>query len=92
VKTKDDKTDFKILKHWNIPKSLMQLKPTMFRETKNKFEDSKKEIDIRGFPGGSCVSGKESPCQCRRHGFNTSSGKIPQASEQLSPCGIEPVL
>ena len=42
MKTKDYKTDFKILKHWNIPKSLMQLKPTMFRETKNKIEDSKK--------------------------------------------------
>ena len=40
-----------------------------------------------GFPAGS--SGKESACQCRRHGFNPWSRKIP-----LSPCTTttEPVL
>ena len=31
------------------------------------------------------LSGKESTCQCRRHWFETSSGKIPHAKEQLSP-------
>ena len=30
-------------------------------------------------------SGKESACQCRRHGFNPRSGRIPHASEQVSP-------
>ena len=30
-------------------------------------------------------SGKEPACQCRRHGFNPWSGKIPRAMEQLSP-------
>ena len=30
------------------------------------------------------LSGKESTCQCRRHGFNPWSRKIPQAAEQLS--------
>ena len=30
-------------------------------------------------------SGEESTCQCRGHGFNHWSGKIPQAVEQLSP-------
>ena len=41
-----------------------------------------------GFPG------KESACQCRRHGVDSWSGKIPHASEQLSPSAttIEPVL
>ena len=36
----------------------------------------------------------KSACQCRRHGFNAWSGKIPHASEQLSPCTTmtEPVL
>ena len=29
------------------------------------------------------LSGKESTCQCRAHGFNPWSRKIPQASEQL---------
>ena len=31
------------------------------------------------------LSGKESACQCRRHGFNPWSEKITQAAEQLSP-------
>ena len=37
------------------------------------------------------LSGKESACQCRRHGFDSWSRKIP---EQLSPCATttEPVL
>ena len=40
------------------------------------------------------LSGKESTFQCRRHGFNPGSGKIPHAMEQLSPCAttVEPVL
>ena len=32
-----------------------------------------------GFPG------KEPTCRCRRHGFEPWSGKIPRATEQLSP-------
>ena len=46
------------------------------------------------FPGG-----KESTFQCRGHGFEPWSGKIPHAAEQLSPCTtiteparLEPVL
>ena len=47
---------------------------------------------------------KESACQCRRHRFNPWSGKIPHATEQLSPrataiarnywspCALEPAL
>ena len=40
------------------------------------------------------LSGKESACQCRRHGFHHWSRKIPWVGEQLSPCPttIEPVL
>ena len=30
------------------------------------------------------LSAKESACQCRRHGFNPWSGKIPHAAERLS--------
>ncbi|KAJ8787545.1 hypothetical protein J1605_022860, partial [Eschrichtius robustus] len=30
-------------------------------------------------------SGWESACQCREHGFDPWSGKIPHAAEQLSP-------
>ena len=39
-------------------------------------------------------SGWESACQCRTHGFETWSGKIPHAAEQLSPCATatEPAL
>ena len=32
------------------------------------------------------LSSKESACQCGRHGFDPSSGKIPHAVGQLSPC------
>ena len=36
--------------------------------------------------GASCwLSGKESICQCRRHGFDPWSREIPHAEEQLSP-------
>ena len=31
------------------------------------------------------TSGKESTCQCREHGFNPWSGKIPHALGQLNP-------
>ena len=39
------------------------------------------------------LSGKESTCQWRRHGFDPWSRKIPHTMEQLSPCAIatEPV-
>ena len=39
-------------------------------------------------------SGEESACQCRGHGFEPWSGKIPHATEQLSSCATttEPVL
>ena len=40
------------------------------------------------------LSGKESACQCRRHGFDSWPGKITHAAKQLSPCATttEPVL
>ena len=31
-------------------------------------------------------SGWESTCQCRGHGFEPWSGRIPYAAQQLSPC------
>ena len=39
------------------------------------------------------LRGKESACQCKRHGFDLWSGKIPHAQEHLSPCATttEPV-
>ena len=38
----------------------------------------------RGLPWG--FSGKESACQCRRHGSNPWSGKSPHVMEQVSLC------
>jgi len=54
-------------------------------------EDVLKE-EIPGLPWW--LNGKESACQFRRHGFNSWSGKVPQAMKQLSlcPATIEPVL
>ena len=39
-------------------------------------------------------SGWESTCQCRGHGFEPWSGRIPHAPEQLGPCATatEPEL
>ena len=37
-----------------------------------------------GFPGSS-VAKKETASQCRRHGFNSWSGKIPHPAKELSP-------
>ena len=52
---------------------------------------------IKGFPWWR--SGWESACQCRGHGFEPWSGKIPHATEQLGPWAtiaeparLEPVL
>ena len=49
-------------------------------------------IIMSGFPW--CLSGEESPNQCRGQGFNPWSRKIPHATEQLSPCATttEPML
>ena len=40
------------------------------------------------------LSGKESACQCRRHGLEPWSGRIPHAMGQISPWATttEPVL
>ena len=55
------------------------------------------KIEIRGLPWWR--SGWESACQCRGHGFEPWSGKIPHAVEQLGPWAattesahLEPVL
>ena len=39
-----------------------------------------------GFPGGS--DGKESACQCRRHGFDPWVGKIPLEKEMATHSSI----
>ena len=36
------------------------------------------------------LSGKESTCQYRGHGFDPWSRKIPHATGQLSPCATTP--
>ena len=45
-----------------------------------------------GLPQG--LSGKESTYQCKRHGFDPQSRKIPHSMEKLSPftTAIKPVL
>ena len=42
------------------------------------------KVTAMGFPWW--LSGKESTCQCRKHGFEPRSRRIPHAAEQLSPC------
>ena len=57
----------------------------------------KPKKNYRGLPWW--LSGWESACQCRGHGFEPWSGKIPHAAEQLGPSAttteparLEPVL
>ena len=40
------------------------------------------------------LSGKESACQCRGHGFDAWCKKLPHAKKQLNPCtmAVKPVL
>ena len=49
-------------------------------------------MTCRGFPGGAVV--KTPPAQCRGHGFEPWSRKIPHSSQQLShncwACALEP--
>ena len=40
-----------------------------------------KNLKLLGFPGGAVV--ENLPAQCRGHGFEPWSGKIPHAAEQL---------
>ena len=47
-------------------------------------KEKKKRLYQMGFLWWS--RGEESTCQCREHGFNPWSRKIPHAVEQLSPC------
>ena len=54
--------------------------------------DNALRLCVGGPPWWLC--GKESTCQCRRHGFNPLLEKAPHAADQLSLCilTIEPVL
>ena len=46
-------------------------------------------LNVDGFPGG--ASGKESTCQCRRHGFDPWVGKIPwRKTRQPTPNPWQP--
>ena len=45
--------------------------------------DTVKLINLKIGTGLPWFSSKESTCQCRRHGFNLWSGKMPHAAEQL---------
>ena len=67
---------------WHVGLECIDVSPISLWKTRNKWS--------RGFPGG---SGKA--CQCRRHGLDPWSGKIPHGVEQqLSPCTktIKPVV
>ena len=60
--------------------------PQMKAKIKRKVEIHFKEWE--GIPWW--LSGRESSCRCRRHGFDPWSRKIPHASGQLSRCGTTP--
>ena len=49
-----------------------------------KIHIKKEKKNFTGFPWW--LSGKESTCQCRRHGFDLWSTRMPHAKEQLTLC------
>ena len=72
---------------WINSRSLWWIgRPGMLRFTRSQRvgHDWTTELNWTGLPWW--LSGKESTCQWRRHGFNSWSGKIPHAVEQISPC------
>ena len=81
-------------KRWCLFKQLGQNKrSTSFTYAIPSRTKKKKKSQGWGLPWW--LSGKESTCQCRRHGFDPWSRKIPRAEEQLSTCtstASEPVL
>ena len=48
----------------------------------------KEKKNTQGLPQG--LGGKESACECRRHGFDPWSGKVAHAEEQLGPWATSP--
>ena len=78
-------------KHWRyLTTTTVKLKGSLCLSGSN--ERNNIIIIYQGLPWW--LSGKESICQFRRQGFDPWSGKIPHATEQLSPwvTTIEPVL
>ena len=67
-----------------------------FPDTRVMYRFSLKDFVVKKKDGGLpwWLSGNKSTSQCRRHGFDPWSRKIPQATEQLSWCATttEPVL
>ena len=80
---------------WDAAKAVLRGKFTAIQPHLKKQETS--QINNLGLPWWR--SGWESACQCRGHGFEPWSGKIPHATEQLGlwatttePVRLEPVL
>ena len=82
--------------HTAIPGSQVTGNPKLFIEGQKPVLDNILGINLKserlGLPWG--LSGEKSTCQCRRHGFDLWSRKIPHAREQLSPrtATAEPAL
>ena len=65
---------------------LLLVTPAFYRLTFINMANEEEQISLKVCLGGLpwWLSGKESACQCGRHGFNPWSRKIPHAMEQLS--------
>ena len=63
-----------VLGRWEIPLLIPMTRFLLSRITQSSLKNGH-----RGFPGGLVV------CQCRGHGFDPWSGKIPHAEEQPGP-------
>ena len=70
-----------MLEHFQVTNTLHLVSCTLWASS---------ETSPHGLPWW--FSGKEPACQCRRHGFNPWSGKIPLTSEQLCATATGPSL
>ena len=77
---------------FNAQVSLLELLISNYASLKPSYSVIKKTNKKNELPWW--LSGEESTCQCRRHGFDPQSRKISRVSEELSPSAVatEPVL
>ena len=81
--------------YWATELNWTELKSKERISYRKDFKTGKLSQIKKGIPGSPWwLSGKESACHCKRHGFYPWSGRIPHAMEQLSPrvTSMEPVL
>ena len=74
---------YKVIEFWSCKEPYISLRRGKTWKHLVNCKEPYKSIKMCGLPWW--CSGWESACQCRGHGFEPWSGKIPHAAEQLGP-------